>query len=101
MQLGRLDIEDPLDAIGRGSASLLDDESKRVRFVKQTKLAALVSAVGWVREQSTPKKVAVEIGDERADIACIHRLAISILTTVVAHQILDVRLPLTVVRVIH
>src|SRR5947209_2162097 len=101
MQLRRLDVEDPLDAIGRRTASLLNDESEWVRLVQKTEFAVIVSAVGRVGEQSTTEEIAVEIRYQRADVTRIHRLAISLLAAVVAHQILDLRLPLAVVRVVH
>src|SRR5687767_12804814 len=42
MQLGRLDVEDALHAVGGGAAGLLDDERQRIRFVKQPELSTLV-----------------------------------------------------------
>src|SRR5205809_2820289 len=41
VQLGGLDVENPLVTIGRGAARLFDDESERARLVKQTEFATL------------------------------------------------------------
>src|SRR5688500_11786583 len=101
MQLGGLDVQDSLDAIGRGPASLLDDERERVGLVKEPELPPLVFPVRGVSEEPAAQKVAVEIGDERADVAGIHRLPVSVLPTIVAHELLDSGFPLALIRVVH
>ena len=64
MQLRGLDVEDALRAIGRRTARLLDDESEWIRLVKKTELAALVSPVGGISEQSAAEEIAMEIRHE-------------------------------------
>src|SRR2546423_13867219 len=43
----------------------------------------------------------MEVGDERADVASVHGLTVPILSAVIVHEILNGRLPLAVVGIIH
>src|SRR5712664_238214 len=101
VQLGWLNVKNALGSVSCRAASLLDDEGKRTRFVQQPQLPALVLSVGGVGEQASTEQIPMEIGDERADVASVHRLTVSILSSVVVHEILHSRLPLTVVGIIH
>src|SRR6478609_8922599 len=101
MQLGRMNVQNSLVAIGGGAAGLLDDERERTGLVKQAQLASLVLAVRRIGKEAAAEEVAVEIGDEGPDVAGVHRLAISVLASVITHQRLDIRLPLRLVGVVH
>src|SRR5687767_8431307 len=72
MQLGRMDIQHTLRPISGGATGLLDDERERIGLVKKPQLAAPVPAVGRIREESAAEEVAMEIGNERADVARVH-----------------------------
>src|ERR1700681_2353732 len=97
MQLGGLNVENALMSIRGGTTSLLDDESERARFIEKAELAMGVAAIGRIGEEPAAKEIAVEIGDERSNVAGAHRLTVTILSTIVAHQVLNVRLPLDVI----
>ena len=57
------------------AARLLDDERERVRLVEQAQLAlAASSAIRRIAEHAAAEQVAVEVGDERADVAHAERL---------------------------
>src|SRR5207249_6849808 len=100
VELGGLDVEDALVTIRCGTPCLFDDEGERTGLVKKTQLAPLVLAIGWISEKPAAQQVAMKVSDKRADIAGIHRLSVSILATIVPHQILDVRLPLAVIGIV-
>src|SRR5258706_1450283 len=100
MQLGGLNVEDPLMTVGCGTARLLDDEGERTGFVEETKLAALVPAIGGIREETAPEEISMEIRYQRADVPRAHRLPIAILSTVRVPEVLFVRLPLDMVGVV-
>src|SRR5678815_962857 len=71
VQLGRLDIENAIDAVGRCATGLLRDERHRIGFVGEPELAPGVLAVARIEEDSARDEVAVEVGDQRADVAAV------------------------------
>src|ERR1700720_3173654 len=81
VQLRGLDVEDALLTVSRRTARLLHNESEWTRLVKETKLAALVPPIRGVGEEAAAEEITMEIGDERADVARAHRLAIAILSS--------------------
>src|SRR2546423_6749665 len=97
MQLRRLDVQNSLTAVRCGTTSLLHNEREGSGLVQKTQFATFILAIGWIREQPTAEQIAMEIGNEGTDIACVHRLPVSVLTAIIAHQVLDVGLPLAVV----
>src|SRR3990170_2316117 len=100
MELGRLDVQHALRPVAGGATCLLDDESERIGLVEEAQLAAPVAAVGWISEQASAKKIAMEISDERSDVSGAHRLAAALLPAIITHQRLHFRLPLSVIRII-
>src|SRR6266853_3265439 len=63
VQLGGLNVEDAFLAVGCRATCLLDDEGERTGLVKEAKLAALVPAIGGIREETATKKISMEIRD--------------------------------------
>src|SRR6185437_7041634 len=80
------DVENALGAVRRRSPGLLDDEGERVRLVEQAQLAARRLAVRRIGEDAAAEKVAVEVGDERADVARAERRVVALEAFVVPHQ---------------
>src|SRR5712672_3462176 len=100
MQLGGLNVQNALMSIGGGATGLLDDEREWTRLIEKAELPVSVPAIGRVSEETAAKEIAVKIGDEGANVTSAHRLAVAILSAIVAHQALNVRLPLNVVCVV-
>ena len=67
-QLG-LDVEDALSAVRAGAARLFGHVAERVRFIAQAQFAGGRLDVARVEEDAALEQVAVEIGDQRADVA--------------------------------
>src|SRR6266699_1945616 len=67
MQLGGLNVEDAVMTVGCRTTRLLDDEGERTGFVKETKLAALIPAIGGIGEETSTKEISLAIRDQRAD----------------------------------
>ena len=68
-RVARHPLEDRTAAVGGGAAGLLDDEGEGVRLVEQAQLAAGGLAVGGIEEDAALEQVAVEVGDQGADVA--------------------------------
>src|SRR5690606_4841323 len=75
VQLRRLDVQDALPPIRRGSASLLRDERQRARLIQKPELAVGRLSIARIAEDPATQSIAVEVGDERADVTGVHRLA--------------------------
>src|SRR3954466_648758 len=101
MQIGWLDVENSRVARRRSSSRLLYDERERVGFIEQTKLALWILRVGWIGEQSTAKKIPMEISDEGSHVPDVHRGTLPVKAAVTTHQGADVFRPETFVRVVH
>jgi hypothetical protein len=64
VQLGGLNIEDPLFSIRRCTAGLLDYEGQRASLVQEPQFSALVFSIGWISEQAPAEEIAVKISDQ-------------------------------------
>src|SRR5579884_3733341 len=69
MEFFRLDVEDRMTSGRRLSLRLLDDKGQRGRFVKQSEFSFRMFAVARIEEDPPFEKIAMKIGDERADVA--------------------------------
>ena len=101
MQLGGLDIEDAAIAVGRESSRLLGNERQRVGFVQQTELAARGLFVGGIAEHATTEQVAMEVGHERAHVAHVQCLLLSVESAIAPHERAGGLRPILLVRVVH
>src|SRR5690349_7466719 len=86
MEIGRHEIENALHSICRRSSCLFDNERKRIRFVQETELPLRRDSTCRVSEQSAAEKIAMEVGNERSDIAHVHRLSLAVESAIPAHQ---------------
>ena len=100
MQLRRLHIHHAMRAIVRRAARLLDDERERIGLVQQAKLAVRALGVGRIREHAAAEEVAMEVGDERADVAHAQRLVIALEPAIAAHERLHGLVPELLVRIV-
>ncbi len=64
-------VENPVDAVGRGTAGLLDQKGDRVGLVDETQatLAITLAAVGGIAEHAAAHQDAIGVGDQRGDPA--------------------------------
>jgi len=101
VQLGGLDVQNVARAVDGRPARLLDDVRERRRFVQQPQLALRGDRVRRIQKDTARHQVAVDVGDERADVARILRddaPAIAVLER--AHDTLDPRRPLVPVTLV-
>ena len=64
-----LDVEDAALAVGGDAAGLFGDEGDRIGFVEQPQLAGGMGFGGRVEEDAALEQRAVEVRDQRADVA--------------------------------
>src|SRR5690349_2556124 len=100
MKLRWVHVENALSAVGCESTRLLDDEGQWVRLIEQSELAVRIATVTRVAEHTAAEEVAMEIGDERTDIAHTERLSRTADAPVTPHQLLDRIGPVVLIRVV-
>src|SRR5687767_14480785 len=69
MQVGRLHVQQARLAVDRRTARLLADEREWIRLVEKPQLPLGALAAVRIAEHATAEEVAMEVGDERADVA--------------------------------
>src|SRR6187402_868351 len=69
VRLCRSDVEDALCSVCGCAAGLLGDHGERVGLVEQAKLTVWSLCRRWIEEDAALEQRAVEVGDERADVA--------------------------------
>src|SRR5690349_6096123 len=94
-------IEDANRTIARCTARLLDDETKWICFVQETKLTLGRFAIRGIREDAAAQKIAMEVGDERADITDAQRLRAALESAIAPHERFHILVPQLLVRVVH
>ena len=103
VERGGGDIQDILMPIGGVAASLGGDEGQRGTLVHQAQLAVRfggVLRVGGVVIHATGEQVAVEIADQRADVARGERLAVALDALQPVGVVLDARAPVALVALV-
>ncbi len=68
-RLSRRDVQNAVFAVAGLAARLFGQERHRVAFVQQAQLPLRVAGGAWVEVDAAFQQVAVEIRDQRADIA--------------------------------
>src|SRR5688572_21054291 len=73
MDAGGDDVEDAVVGVDGVAAGLVLQPRHRIALVHEAQLAlghlARTAHVGWIEEDATLEQVAVEVGDERSDVA--------------------------------
>ncbi|AEW71874.1 hypothetical protein EcWSU1_00434 [Enterobacter ludwigii] len=69
VQAFRHDVQNTLFTVARLAASLFGQERHWVAFIQQTQLAVRVACRAWVEVDTAFQQVAVEVSNQRADIA--------------------------------
>ena len=100
VKIGGLEIENSVAPVDCRASRLLDDEGQRIGLVKETKLSARLLLIRRIGEQTAAEKIAVEIGDERADVADVHRRSLAVQSAIAPHQRPNVLVPETLIRVV-
>src|SRR5437868_6090191 len=101
MQLHRQHVEHTNGAVARRATRLLDDEAEWVRLVQQAELSFGRLAVRRIGEDAAAEEIAMEIGDERSNVAHAQRLGAALEATVAPHQRLHCLVPELLVGIVH
>src|ERR671912_764402 len=97
VQLRRLDVEQPRLAVDRRAARLLADERERIRLVEQSQLSLRALAAVRIAEHAAAEEIAMEVRDERANVAHREMPALTFEAAVLPHQLLGRLVPVLLV----
>lgn len=101
MESLRNDVENVTRAVGALAASVDDEEGEWRGFVEEAQLAFLVSLLHGVHVNTSIQQVAMEVGDQRADIATgVRAMRRLVLDFHPVRELLDGLVPLVVVRLV-
>src|SRR4051812_15979820 len=88
MQLGRLDVEHARLPVDRRAAGLLADERQWIGLVEEPQLPLWTLLARRIAEHAAAEQVAMEVGDERADVAHREWPSVALEPAVLAHELL-------------